>query len=433
MSADARLHGNNNSRCIAIVLKGYPRLSETFIAQEIHALEDYGFDVRIISLRHPYDPDIHPIHTQIKAPVLYLPEYVHKEPVRCIKALFSCLRRRSFRPSLSSWWQDFKRDRTANRARRFIQATVLASEIAADVELLYAHFLHTPASVTRYTSQLSGIPWSCSAHAKDIWTIPSWEKSEKISSLQWLVTCTRANFQHLSELAHASAKVNLLYHGLDFARIPNPENSHSERNGQGKEPIKLLSVGRAVEKKGYDVLLKALAALPGELNWQLTHIGGGANLSQLRTLASDLSIASQIKWLGPVNQQTVFAEYQSSDLFLLTSRIADDGDRDGLPNVLMEAQSQGLACLATNISGIPELIDHGITGWLIEPDDIEQTSLALTKLIQSPSLRKTLAEAGQARVRAAFSMQNGIALLVELINKTIGKSIGKSIGKTKSP
>ncbi|WP_421870076.1 glycosyltransferase family 4 protein [Motiliproteus sp.] len=401
---------------IAVVLKGYPRLSETFIAQELYQLEQRGLELMIVSLRHPTDRDTHPIHQQIQAPVLYLPEYLHQEPLRVIRGFFSALRRPGFGRALRSWWKDLRREPSRNRIRRFGQALVLSRELPASVQQLYAHFIHTPASVTRYCAQIDALPWSASAHAKDIWTLEDWELREKLAELEWLVTCTQANTEHLKGLSDDPERVELLYHGLDFDRFPAPKqqqnNKTASRDGSD-QPVRLISVGRAVEKKGYDHLLNALAALPPELNWHFTHIGGGTLLNKLQAQAAELGLSDRIDWLGALPQLEVLERYRNADLFVLASQVIGDGDRDGLPNVLMEAQSQQLCCLATNISGIPELIDHRHTGWLVEQRDVAGLSAALEQLIRQPELRQQLAEAGYDRVTEGFSVHRGIDQLMD--------------------
>ena len=185
---------------LAVVLKGYPRLSETFIAQELRALEARGHRFDIWSLRHPYDDRIHPIHEEITAARHYLPEYLRDEPRRVLRALFRVARSRRFWRAARVWFGDLARDRTLNRIRRFGQAAVLAAELPAETRFLYAHFLHTPASVTRYAAQIRGIGWGFSAHAKDIWTIPDWEKRDKITACRFGVTCTRTGAAPLRNL-----------------------------------------------------------------------------------------------------------------------------------------------------------------------------------------------------------------------------------------
>lgn len=325
---------------VAFVLKGYPRLSETFIAQEIRALERRGLDIRIVSLRHPTDRRRHPITDEIRAPILYLPEYLWHEPLRVLKATLWGRRQRGWRPMLAAFLGDLRRDPTSNRLRRLGQALVLARELPAGVDRLHAHFLHTPASVTRYAALLLGVPWTVSAHAKDIWTTPDWELRQKLASCDWAVTCTADGARHLAALAPDAGRVRLVYHGLDSVRFPPPPRATSARTGgNAGDPLRLLSVGRAVAKKGYDDVLEALARLPRELHWRLTHVGGGPLLPDLQEMAARLNLADRIEWQGAQAQQAVFRAYREADLFVLASRVAEDGDRDGLPNVLLEAQS----------------------------------------------------------------------------------------------
>lgn len=388
---------------IAFVLKGYPRLSETFIAQEIRALEQRGLDVAIVSLRHPTDRKVHPIHAEIRAPVRYLPEYLYREPMRVWRAWREVRRWPTYREARTQWLRDWRRDPTPNRGRQFGQAVVLAAELDPRITQLHAHFLHTPASVARYAAALRRLPWSCSAHAKDIWTTPEWEKREKLVSCQWLVTCTAVNHAHLAALAPAG-RVLLAYHGFDPSRFPAPES----RRVDPSRPAVLLSVGRAVAKKGYDDLIAALALLPRDRRWRFVHVGGGRLRPRLQRLARRLGVADRIEWRGAMAQDELLAVYRQADIFVLASKVAADGDRDGLPNVLMEAMSQGLPCIATRVSAIPELIQDGVSGLLVSPVDPRALARALEDLMADPTRQQTLGEAGASRVRAAFAMGEGI-------------------------
>lgn len=397
---------------VAIVLKGYPRLSETFIAQEIRELERRGLDVRLISLRHPTDTRRHPVHDEIGAPVNYLPEYLKDDPARVFRAWRRARRLPGYARAFSCWIRDFRRDPTSNRARRFGQAMVLADELPDEVGWIYAHFLHTPASVARYAAMMRGLSWSCSAHAKDIWTTPDWEKREKLADCRWLTTCTRVNADHLTGLAAGKARVILAYHGLDLSRFPQPPVSPPMRDGSDPaDPAIILSVGRAVEKKGYDTLLAALARLPGNLYWRFVHIGGGELLGSLKEDAQARGLSGRIDWMGPQAQGDVIEQYRNADVFALACRVTAGGDRDGLPNVLMEAQSQALACVSTTVSAIPELVAHDRTGILVPPEDADALADALSALITAPARRRQLGQAGNERVRRDFRMEKGMERL----------------------
>ncbi len=401
-------------RRVAFILKGYPRLSETFIAQEMLALEQRGLGILIVSLRHPTDRKAHPITAAIQAKRLYLPEYLYQEPARVWRGWRRVRPQQGYRRAWRRWLADLMRDPTPNRVRRFGQALVLAAELPDDIEHLHAHFLHTPASVARYAALICGLPWSVSAHAKDIWTTPEWDKSDKLHEAQWAVTCTAAGHAHLTGLAPRPERVMLCYHGLDLERFPPPPLQRAGSNGNNPaSPVVLVSVGRAVAKKGYDDLLAALAILPTGLAWRFVHIGGGALAEVLRKEAERLGLSDRIEWRGPCAQPDVLAAYREADLFVLAAKIAPDGDRDGLPNVLMEAQSQRLACIATDVSGIPELIRDGATGVLVPAGDPSVLAGALEGLIRDPQRRAVLGAAGEHRVRTQFSMTFWVEILAQ--------------------
>jgi len=398
---------------IAVVLKGYPRLSETFIAQEIHALERAGLDLRLVSLRRPTDDRLHPVHREIRAPVRYLPEYLHREPGRVLAAAARARRLPGFRAARRVWLRDLARDPTPNRVRRFGQALVLADELEPEVEHLHAHFLHTPASVARYAALMRGLPWSVSAHARDIWTSPGWEKREKLAEARFAVTCTRHNLEHLRALAPDPDRVTLVYHGLDFERFaPHGAARTARDGGDPAAPVRLLSVGRAVAKKGHDVLLDALAALPADCAWTLDLVGGGPLLPSLRRRARALGLEPRVRFRGALAQEALLELYRGADLFVLASRVAADGDRDGLPNVLMEAQSQRVACVASAVSAIPELLRDADTGVLVAPGDVAALTRAVEALIRDPARRDRLGRAGEARVRQHFAMDAGVRQLL---------------------
>ena len=406
------------SRRIAIFLKGYPRLSETFIAQEILALQKTGLRLDLISLRHPTDAKRHPVHEEITAPVLYLPEYVHQELSRCLRGWWQARKLPGYKSAKKMWLRDLWRDRTRNRTRRFVQAMVAAAEISPEVSWAYGHFIHTPGSVTRYCAIMRGLPFSISAHAKDIWTSPDWELSEKLNDARWTVTCTKGGADHLASLADREGAVRLVYHGLDLERFPPPENRTSVRDGRDPEnPIQFLSVGRAVEKKGLDTLLQALALLPDDLHWRWTHIAGGPLLGELKAFGEKLGLAGKLEFLGSQSQARVLQAYRESDIFVLPCRIAADGDRDGLPNVIVEAQSQKLPVISSPISGIPELIEDGANGLLVEPNQPEKLAVALTALAKDPTRRAAMGNEGMTRVHTHFNAANEIDLLLKLLQE----------------
>ena len=404
---------------IAFVLKGYPRLSETFIAEEILGLEQAGFDLRLVALRRPTDTRVHPVHQAIRAPVSYLPEYLHHAPWRVLRSWLKVRRQPGYAAALARFWPDLRRDFTRNRVRRMGQALVLAAEMPADVTRLHAHFIHTPASVVAYASLITGLPWTCSAHAKDIWTSPDWELADKLRAAAWTVTCTRVGRDRLQSLSPPGKDVQLVYHGLKLDRFKPLDPYRAPRDGKdAAAPVRLLSVGRAVEKKGFDVLLDALARLPAECAWRWTHIGSGPLLAGLKHRAEALGLQDRVVFKGAQDQVAVLEHYRDADIFVLPCRVAHDGDRDGLPNVLVEAQSQALVCVSTDVGGVAELIEPGVNGVLVPPEHPEALAAALSSLIRNPASRSRLGRAGAQRVASEFDASRSLGALAALFDGT---------------
>ena len=399
---------------LAIVVKCWPRLSETFVAQELAALEAAGQRFQIWSLRHPANEKLHPLHEQVVAPVFYLPEYLHQEPARVMRCWRVCRRLKGYRDAWRIFKADVRRDFTRNRVRRFGQACVLAAELPESIKAVYAHFLHTPSSVARYAAIMRGIPWSYSAHAKDIWTSPDWELKEKLADnaagASFGVTCTAIGAKHLRSLCSSDDRIDLVYHGLDLSRFPLPPQRPSQATDRADAELRLLSVGRMVEKKGYDRLIAALSRLPESINWHFTHIGGGDLKTTLQEQAQAAEVAQRITWLGEREQPEVVEAMRNADIFILPSRIAADGDRDGLPNVLMEAASQKLPVIATSVSAIPEFLQHDVHA-LLSQDSADALAAAIVELAENPVKRAALAEAAYQRLVDDFGMDAGIKVL----------------------
>ncbi|WP_170332999.1 glycosyltransferase family 4 protein [Ruegeria arenilitoris] len=398
---------------LAVLVKGWPRLSETFIAQELVALQEAGHSFDIWSLRHPTDVKRHPLHDRFRGQVRYLPEYLYEEPQRVWASRRLAQTLPGYAEAYRIWRADLRRDPTHNRIRRFGQACVLAAELPEATRVMYAHFMHTPSSVARYAAIMRDLPWSFSAHAKDIWTSPDWEKTEKLQArthgAAFGATCTAIGADHLRSLADDPARVDLIYHGLDLARFPAPP-VRTQRSPDA--PFQMLSVGRLVEKKGFDRLIDAFAMLPDALDWRWTHIGGGTLGDTLRARAEAAGVSHRITWKGACDQPEVIAAMRVSDLFVLPSRIAADGDRDGLPNVLMEAASQLLPILSTPVSAIPEFIESGKHGMLSD-DDPAALASAITDMATAPEHTESMANSAYDRLIDEFRMDPGIARLSE--------------------
>ena len=401
---------------VCVVVHAWPRLSMTFVAQELVGLEQEGLNLWIATYGPP-DEIRHPLHDQLKA-------FVHRLPNggpgagRFLRAWKAVRNNPGYAGARQLFLRQFRKSPKRRQWRAFARGVLLAAELPQDVRAIYVHFIGSSATVARYVSMISGLPLAASAHARDIWTSDEADIRAKLRLMQWCATCTTIGADRLRELADRPDKVHLIYHGLSFDRFPTDPPKHSESDGSDPtRPVRLLSVGRAVEKKGFDVLLDALATLPRDLHWRWTKVGDGKIILNLRRRADELGLSDRIEWLGARDQRAVIDLYRSSDLFVLPCREASDGDRDGLPNVLMEAQSQALACLSTDFSEIPELIRNGETGILVPPAEFAPLAQALDRLIRSPHERAKLGMAGYRRVRSCFESESGIRKIASLLRQ----------------
>ena len=402
---------------IIVIVAKWPSISETFIAQEILGLEKRGLDLRVVSLRSD-ERETHDLHKRIRSPVIRLPRRLIYAPIRVIQAVLTVARGEGRRRAFKGLWDHLRGlpfswgvGREAMLVlRRFGQACVLSVEVES-IGFLYAHFLTQASEVAYYTALIRNRPWGFSAHAMDIWRTSDPErKRHKIQTASWGVVCSRKGLETLHSLTPQKDKISLLYHGLDFSRFPSQIPSRPTADGScPQERVRLLTVCRIREKKGLDILIKALARLPPDLWWRWTHIGGSgetkeeASLRRLKQDVDRLGLSERISWYGQQSQEYVIQAYLQADLFVLPCRQAKDLDQDGLPNVLMEAQYLKLPCISTSAGGIPELIVHNQNGILVSPEDVFELSQALEDLIRSPSRRAQLALNAHDHVRERFN------------------------------
>ncbi len=402
-------------KALGMVLKGYPRVSETFISNEIRLLEEQGYRIHILSMRPPRERFSNASIERIRAGVTYLPEYLLtglptllrrnlllflRMPLRYLRGVGLLLSRFRHAPKKHTW------------LKHFLQAGYLVHLVRTDpktpdITHFHAHFAHTPSSVAMYAALLHGVDFSFTAHAKDIYTQHPAPLTRKLTMARFVVTCTRYNQRHLQELASASDRpvhVHCVYHGIDLSLF--------SMNGrpQGIEtapPHELLTVARFVEKKGLPRVLQALAILRDQgLDFRYTLIGGGEQRELLQSLLQELKLTDRVNLLGVIPQEQVLEHYRRADLFVMGCRIAPDGDRDGIPNVIGESMAMGVPVVATDVSGIPELVEHERTGLLVPTDDPEAVPQALAqairRMLEDRDLRGRVIPQAREKVQATF-------------------------------
>jgi len=405
---------------LAIVVKGYPRLSETFIARELEGLERRGLRFSLHALRNPGE-DAALTRYNLQARCHYLPEYLHDAPVTVLHAFVSAFRLPGFHRAWALLWRDLAKDPSRARVRRFGQACVLANSIQSHARHIFCHFSHSPASVTRYAAAMLSIGYSISAHAKDAWTDPAWDLSAKLEGARFVVTCNTAARQRLESLA-PSRGVQLIHHGIDRSLV-RARASGSGRDGSDVDnPVRVLAVARAVEKKGLRHLLDALRLLPPGLHYRLDHFGGGPLLSSLKVAAQASGIADKITFHGAAAHERIIAAMDRSDMFVFPADVAADGDRDGIPNVILEANARGLCVIACRAGGVGEVVEDGVTGALIERADAAALSAQIEGAIRQPALRQQWAENALTINMQRFDAEAGHERLAQMLRAEAGAS-----------
>jgi glycosyltransferase involved in cell wall biosynthesis len=389
---------------LGMVLKGYPRISETFISNEILLLEQLGFAVRIFSMRRGRESFTHDSVARIRAGVDYLPDTFLRNAQRLIYPnLCLALRRpRRFAAGWAAVCRRFRRTRNPASLRHFLQAGYLVERClpGRGVVHLHAHFAHSPASVALYTSALSGLPFSFTAHAKDIYTSDPSQLREKIALARFVVTCTEYNRRHLLELADGlPTPVHRIYHGIDTQLFTNGRCIRSKPS----PPYQLLTVARLTPKKGIPTVLRAVQQLH-ERGVRLKHtlIGDGQDRERTLRLVRELGLERICRWLGVQPHGVVLEHYRHADLFVLGCEVADDGDRDGIPNVLFESMAMGVPVVATDVSAIPELVQTGGTGLLVPPRQPKRLAAAMLTMLTDDGLRQKVIPAARERVLRDF-------------------------------
>lgn len=438
--------GDNHST-IAYILKGYPRNSEVFITNEIHLLESMGMGLHIFSAFKPTDHKSHTIVGKIHAPVTYLPEvesaidslFAYWILVNLPRYALSHLRVFLSQPMayVKTAWEalwlsvhcrpEGKLIPKKVFYKDFIRAGAIAGQVlrSSNIQHLHAHFCHGATTMALFVSHLTGIPFSFTAHAKDIY-LPKLNPGDllqyKLERTQFVATCTDANRQYLQTLAPASVPIHTIYHGLD-TNVFVPANTP-----EGDLPL-ILSIGRFVEKKGFAFLVRACRILKDRGHTFRCQIIGepDEDSEPIQNLIEELQLEDLISIGAGRTQDELRALYKQATVFALPCQIVKNGDRDGIPNVLAEAMAMGVPVVTTHISGIPELITHEVDGLLVPQQDSVALAQGLEDVLSNQALRTRLGKAGRERICDIFDSKVNTVSLKTLFLSSLAKRKDASV------
>jgi glycosyltransferase involved in cell wall biosynthesis len=338
---------------VAVVMSGFPRLSETFALNELLALRRRGMLAAVFATKPGDGKDPQPQVSELGEVVTVLP--------------------------------DGEVDRQAD--------AVVDRLTGAGVDGVHGYFAHQPAAVAAAAAARLGVPYGFGAHALDVRKVEPAVLTDRARRARGVVTCNRDTAR---ALAGVGVRARLLPHGVDVARF----TPVSDRPAAG--PLRVLSVGRLVEKKGIHVALAALAELDGSVVLRI--VGGGGDECRLHRDAERRGLGARVEFAGPRTHLDLPAEYAHSEVVVVPSVIDARGDRDGLPNVVLEAMASGVAVVASDVASVSDAVVHGVTGLLVPPDRPEALAAALRRLGDDPPLRRRLGAAGRRRAVAEYDL-----------------------------
>jgi glycosyltransferase involved in cell wall biosynthesis len=378
-----------------------------------------GFSIHLFSMRQPRESFTHKSVSQIRANVDYLPETLLRPLPRLAyhNFLLALQKPTIYAKALKVALKRFLRTRKSATIKHLFQAGYLVHHLLPHRKImhLHAHFAHSPTSVAMFASILSGLPFSFTAHAKDIYTSDPRQLREKLALARFVITCTAYNRRHLEKLYDGKPNsIFRVYHGIDTGLFAIKQKIDKVP----EKPYQILTVARLIAKKGLPTVYRALKILyESGVSFEHILIGDGEDRGNVRALIKKLGLNAQSRWLGTQPHEVVLKHYQRAHLFVLGCEVAANGDRDGIPNVLLESMAMGVPVVATDISAIPELIETEETGILVQPGRPRELAQAMIRMLTDSELRSRVIPAGRQRVLQEFDNKQLINTLAEIYQK----------------
>ena len=402
---------------VAYVVRSWPRLSQTFVLNEVLAVERLGCELSIFAMVRSGEELVQPQLAQVRAPVHYLdddPGPSGASPQR--RASLGHARAWATakgRRSLGAGYATVSPTTSLRLATRLADAIGRSAAEGRPIDHIHAHFAHDPALVAMFAHQLTGLPFSFTAHARDLYGVPRPALVARARAASAIITCCQANVDHLhTQLpARLRSRVRLIHHGVDLSAFAP---LGAEVPAATAAPL-IVSVGRLVEKKGFTDLLAALGLRRTRgVRFRCVIYGEGPLRDALEHQRRALGLEDVVELAGQRRQDEVAAELTRAQVFALTPCVTADGDRDGVPNVLAEAMASGLAVVATPVGGIEDLVRHGDNGLLAPPHDAPAIADAIGELLADTALRERLGAAARRTVEADFDLDTAASRLTDL-------------------
>jgi len=398
---------------VCYFLKRYPRLSETFVVNEIQALQDQGIDVTVLAQRSSGEELIHKKTADLKVPIYYTP------PVNLISNEASSIK---FLETLTANPCLIERETLSGALskadyRALIESAMIAPFIQKmGIDLIHAHFATWATTIASYVSKLTGIPYSFTAHAKDIYheSVNKKALAEKIAQARFVITVSDFNKRYLDECLKSEEKIGRvirLYNGIDLEEFQDSKEK--------KEPGLIVAVGRLVQKKGFEDLIQACNILNKKGSaFRCLIIGEGEERNALEKKIAEFSLTKKVSLMGAMPQEEVKTILRKASIFALPCIIGKDGNRDGLPTVLLEAMALGVPVISTTVTGIPEIIDHGKSGFLVSPGDPLGLAKGIEQILSDLAFQEHMQREGRAKAEEVFDIKKNVLTLKRIFTES---------------
>ncbi len=400
----------NDHPRIGYCLKVFPRFSQTFVLNELLAHQAAGEHVEIFSINRPNDGRFHSLLCQLQSSVNYLDS-------PCYEASEFWKRIGSAAESLPGLWEVL-----SNEADQMHSVICSAVDLALkaktnQISHLHAHFGNVAAGVARLAAKLAGITYSFTAHARDIYrhNVDLDELEKKVRDAQFVATVSKYNIEHLTRTFPLfSSRFELVYNGMDLDRF-------GFESPTAREPL-ILAIGRLVEKKGFQYLIQACEVLKSQSKrFRCEFVGSGPLEGELRAEIARRDLNDCVYLTGPATTEEVAARIRDARVIAVPCVIADDGDRDGMPTVLLEAMALGTPCVSTDVTGIPEIIVNEQTGLIVKQRDAETLALACSRLLSDAHLRQSISLNARLVIDEQFNSHVNCRELRRLFRKAVSK------------
>lgn len=428
----------NSPLRIAYVVRSFPRLSQTFILNEVLALEESGVQVRIFSSINPAEEVVQPQVKSLQAQVDYLQEaftrswwlllwehllMIFVAPQRYLRTLWYVIRH----PESDEGYK------ASTRYGCFLQAVYLAHLLwrekggNGEIEHIHAHFAHDPTLIAHLASMLTGLTYSFTAHARDIYQIAPVALAERIKHALAVVTVCALNLDYFKSIVPAKyhAKLRVIHNGINLN-----EFKPAQRAGEGATPL-IVSASRLVEKKGYLDLLAACRQLKERgYDFRCKIYGEGPLYATLEEHIQANRLGDCVTLAGVYTHQELQQIMSEAAIFALTPFVTDDGDRDGIPTALAEAMACGVPVVSTTVAGIPELVAHEHNGLLAAPHAVAEIAANLETLLTERDKRRNMGVAARQTIVEQFNLRTGAQMLARLYENAVHNNIPESSGST---